>query len=220
MPKTPPLPKFRTIMADPPWPYEAPGKIGQTLEHRPNRDSTLACLGAGSVARYGKMSMRELKTLCVREVSEDDAHLYLWTTNSFMVEAHDLARCWGFEPKTIITWGKIKKDEDEPVPSMKMGYWFRSATEHCLFAVRGKLRLATPTAFPTLFLGHREQHSAKPDSFRKLVSEASPGPFLEMFARKVYPGWSVWGNEVPGNVYIPKSRDHVIASSDDTTNRI
>lgn len=29
---------YSTVIADPPWPYKAPGQFGCTLEHRPNRD--------------------------------------------------------------------------------------------------------------------------------------------------------------------------------------
>jgi N6-adenosine-specific RNA methylase IME4 len=38
---------------------------------------------------------------------DDSAHLYLWTTNAFLCEAHDVARAWGFNPKTLLTWGKV-----------------------------------------------------------------------------------------------------------------
>jgi N6-adenosine-specific RNA methylase IME4 len=112
-----------------------------------------------------------------------------------MVEAHDVARAWGFEPKTIITWVKHKQGEPT-TPSMKMGYWFRSASEHCLFAVRGSLRLNNKICLPTWFAHPRLPHSVKPDSFRQMVEKASPGPYLELFARKTSPGWSIWGNEV------------------------
>jgi hypothetical protein len=43
---------FKTIVADPPWPYKTPGQIGKTLEHRPNRDKTFAsAAGAGMLPR-------------------------------------------------------------------------------------------------------------------------------------------------------------------------
>src|SRR5207248_966423 len=68
---------------------------------------------------------------------------------AFMVEAHEVALAWGFEPKTIITWVKIK--HDQPEVSMKTGHWYRSATEHIVFGVRGGQRLLGP-AVPTAFL--------------------------------------------------------------------
>lgn len=189
---TPPPGGFGCIMADPPWAYSAPGQFGCTLEHRPNRDTTLNCLGAGSRARYGAMTMEQLKSLRVQDVAADNAHLYLWTTNSFMVEAHDLARAWGFKPATIITWTKIRQADGKP--SMKMGYYYRGATEHIVFCVRGKLRLHGP-ARPTALLLPRLPHSQKPDEAFALCEEQSPGPYLEIFSRNRRPGWTPWGDD-------------------------
>lgn len=122
----------------------------------------------------------------------DDAHLYLWTTNAFLVEAHEIARAWGFRPITVCTWGKVQPDGK---PSMKTGHYFRGATEHVVFAVRGSLPLKTTRAIPTLWLWPRLGHSVKPDAFFDLVEECSPGPYLEMFSRRARLGWSTWGDE-------------------------
>lgn len=180
---------FKTLVADPPWPYDNKDGPRATAEHRPNSWNT-AC--TGSAPRYGSMSLAELKCLPVHRLASSNSHLYLWTTNSFMVEAHELARAWKFVPKTIITWGKIKPDGS---PSMKTGYYYRGATEHCLFCVRGVLRLAGP-ASPTLCLSSRLPHSVKPEWFYAMVEEQSPPPRLELFAREYRLGWSTWGNEI------------------------
>jgi N6-adenosine-specific RNA methylase IME4 len=183
---------FKTIVADPPWPYKTPGQIGASLEHRPNRDKTLGAGNAGSKSRYGAMSIEDMCALAVP--SEENAHLYLWFTNTFAVEAHTIAKAWGFRPMTILTYVKMKPDGS---PSMKMGYYFRGATEHVLFAVKGSLRLQTREAMPTAFLWPRLPHSVKPEAFYALVEKASPPDYLEMFARKTRLGWTSWGNQVP-----------------------
>jgi N6-adenosine-specific RNA methylase IME4 len=41
----------------------------------------------------------------------------------------------------------------------------------------------------------RAGHSVKPDSFFDLVESVSPGPYLELFARRERVGWHSWGNE-------------------------
>jgi N6-adenosine-specific RNA methylase IME4 len=41
----------------------------------------------------------------------------------------------------------------------------------------------------------RGEHSAKPEAFLDLVEQVSPGPYLEMFARRNRLGWDTWGNE-------------------------
>lgn len=191
---------FGCVVADPPWPYNAPGRFGCTLEHRPNRDSTLNKLGAGSRARYGAMSIPDLCKL--RPPAADNSHLYLWFTNSFAVEAHEIAKAWGFRPATILTWTKVKPTGE---PSMKMGYYFRGATEHVLFGVRGRLRLQAKRAVPTAMLWPRTQHSVKPDSFFELVEECSPGPYLELFARRKRSGWVSWGNQIDSDISLESS---------------
>jgi N6-adenosine-specific RNA methylase IME4 len=42
----------------------------------------------------------------------------------------------------------------------------------------------------------RLKHSQTPELFRQLIIQVSPGPYLELFARRDVPGWTVWGNEV------------------------
>jgi N6-adenosine-specific RNA methylase IME4 len=137
--------------------------------------------------------MDELHALPVASWTARNAHLYLWTTNKFMCEAHALAVGWGFDPKTIITWGKV---HDNGTPSRKMGFYYRSATEHIVFAVRGHLRLTDPDPAPsTLILHRRLPHSVKPDAFYDMVERYSPGPYLDVFSRRARLGWTTWGDE-------------------------
>lgn len=180
--------KYRTIVADPPWPYEAGG-------HRSVKKDGTVALGVGTAWRYGAMSIPDLCAL--EPAAEANAHLYLWTTNSFMLEAYEIARAWGFEPKTILTWTKTHQGDPSRV-SMKTGYYFRGATEHCLFGVRGSLRLKTMDGLPTGYLWPRLPHSVKPDAFYDLVERASPGPYLELFARRARFGWDYWGDQSLG----------------------
>lgn len=184
------LPLFRTVVSDPPWPYKS-SDLKAAPSHRPNTwDGPTG--GVAARERYKLMSVSDIAALHVPVL--DDAHLYLWTTNSFMVAAHQVAEAWGFKPKTILTWVKTKADG---TPSMKMGYWFRGATEHILFAVRGSLRLQADRALPTAYLWPRlNRHSEKPSEFYDLVEEASSGPYLDMFARRSRPGWTSWGDEL------------------------
>ncbi len=43
-------------------------------------------------------------------------------------------------------------------------------------------------------------HSVKPEEQYAIIERCSPGPYLELFARRRRPGWSVWGNEVDCDV--------------------
>lgn len=182
---------YQTVLADPPWPYNSPkalvgnaGRGKHNIENMKQIDVT---------AHYNTMSIDELKSLPVKRHIANNAHLYLWTTNGFMVEAHEIAKSWGFKPKTILTWVKKQKQNDKV--SMKAGYWYRSCTEHILFAVRGSLRLSGPVS-PTAYFLERLPHSVKPDFFYDLIEAQSPGPYLELFARRDRDNWDQWGNEI------------------------
>ena len=185
-------PPYHTIVADPPWPYDGKGQPGTGGR---GKAGVRAMPTPSFTHHYDSMTMKDLRDLPVGVLAHKDAHLYVWTTNAFMIEAHELARAWGFTPKTILTWGKVKKDDPNSA-SMKTGYYFRGATEHVVFATRGSLP-KPKVAIPTLCLWPRiGQHSRKPDEFFGIVEQISPGPYLELFARQNREGWSSWGNQV------------------------
>jgi N6-adenosine-specific RNA methylase IME4 len=180
--------KYHTIVADPPWPYRTSESGSWVI---PKNEGEFHQRRVDEMG-YGTMTMTDLLEL--NPPAADNAHLYLWTTNAFMDEAHDLVRAWGFIPKTICTW--VKTHHNDPCRvSMKTGYYFRGATEHWIFGVRGSLRLVTNEGLPTAFMWPRLPHSVKPDAFYDLVERASPGPYLEMFARRARFGWDYWGDQ-------------------------
>lgn len=182
--------RYSTIVADPPWPYSGAGPVGAG-----GRGYNNEAIQVSASNRYDLMPVEEIESLLPTSLLDDNAHLYLWTTNSFMDEAYDVARAWGFVPKTIITWVKVMADIPSS-PSMKAGYYFRGATEHCLFGVRGSLALQTERAIATAFLHPRLPHSVKPPSFMDMVEECSPSPRLEIFSRSARPGWHAFGNQI------------------------
>lgn len=168
-----PLPAgpFRVIVADPPWRYDG---RADDLSHR-------------SANPYPDMSTPEIMAMPVRDMAHDDAILWLWTTNAFMEHAFGIAREWGFEPRTILTWAKDR---------MGTGDWLRGQTEHCLLAVRGKPTVLL-TNQTTLLRAPLREHSRKPDEFYALVEALCPGSKVELFAREARPGWALWGAEAP-----------------------
>ncbi len=187
-------PPYSTIVADPPWPYTG-GLVGTG-----GRGADFVTRGSSVAAadRYSLMSMDDLYAMDVASLAAPNAHLYVWTTNSFMVEAHSLVGAWGFKPKTILTWVKTHQDDPTRV-SMKSGYYFRGATEHVVFAVRGSLPLVAEDTVPTAFLWPRiGVHSVKPAAFFDVVERCSPGPRLELFSRSPRLGWDSWGKGYEG----------------------
>lgn len=189
--------RFSTIMADPPWPYDSPRAVVGNGGRGSDGGRAAAIVQVDVTAHYPPMPMADICALRVADIAEDSAHLYLWVTNAFLVDGSGgrVALAWGFRPITVITWTKVKKGrpEDEPEPSMKTGYYYRGATEHCIFAVRGSLR--TQATESTAFFHPRLRHSEKPAAFYERVERCSPGPYAELFARENRPGWAAWGND-------------------------
>jgi len=184
----PPLPggRYRVIAADPPWPYE---KRAEDPSHRATYD-------------YPSMSIAAICALPVPTLAEEDSILWLWTTNHHMEEAFGVVRAWGFEQKTILTWGKDK---------FGTGDWLRGQTEHCLMAVRGH-SVVTLTNQSTLLRGPVRAHSQKPEAFYELVEGLCPAPrYLELFSRQQRPGWDSWGNDA--DKFLPLTPEEDAADS-------
>lgn len=162
--------KYRTIVVDPPWAY-----------YLRRRDKTHR-----GRCTYDDMTVDQIGAVPVGDWAEANAHLYLWTTNNHIEHAHGIVRGWGFEPKTVLTWVKNV---------FGVGGYYRNSTEHIVFAVRGTLPTQRKDV-ATHFKAPRGRHSEKPAAFYDMVESMSPGPYLDVFARKQRMGWDVAGNEV------------------------
>lgn len=165
-----PARKYRTLVADPPW---------AAVQRPPIRYD-----GVGNgLNDYPTMSDAELMAMPVGLWAESNAHLYLWCLNSNIVAAHKVAQAWGFEVKTLITWVKGRIEANKLIQHIGLGYYYRNSTEHVLFAVRGSLGTLNSDV-PSAFIAPRKEHSEKPAAFYDFVARMSPGPFLDVFARK------------------------------------
>ena len=182
---------YRTVVADPPWAYD------DDLDHE----------GAGASSQYETMTRAQVMALGqqVNNITAGHSHLYLWTTNAFVGDAHDVARAWGFTPKTMVTWCKVTdapetlphEREDDPMVNeyIGMGRYVCNATEHILVCAKGT-KLTNRNDVPSYFFAERGEHSSKPEKSYRLVEQLSDGPFLELFARSSRDGWDAWGKEV------------------------
>lgn len=178
----PVLMKYRTIVVDPPWPTTTGPHLATSGWGHAGPDN-----GHKRLA-YPTMSLDEIRALKVGEWADDAAHVYLWTTNILVRTAYDILAGWGFKPSVLLTWCKT------PMGS-GLGDAFGITTEHILFGHRGGLRPKTRVP-STWWHWKRGRHSQKPEAFQDIVESVSPGPYLEMFARRHRLGWDVWGNEV------------------------
>ena len=147
---------------------------------------------------YRTMSLARIKALPVGALAARDAHLWLWTTNALLPKVYEVAEAWGFTVRSPLTWVKFR---------LGLGgrYQLRNATEQLLFCTRGRAPLGSRSQ-PTWFNAPVQEHSRKPAEQFAIIERVSPGPYLELFARRRPESnqpWAVWGDQVDSDIRIP-----------------
>ena len=97
--------------------------------------------------------------------------------------------------ETMTRFRTILADPPWDVPNR----YLRNQTEHLLLGVRGKAPIRFRGQGSWLY-APVQAHSHKPEDAYAVIERCSPGPYLELFARRKRPGWDVWGNEVSCDV--------------------
>ena len=200
--------KYTVVVADCPWGYKNHNTGGS---HK-----------SGSANHYMTMTPEKVAEMRVPEICADNAVLFLWGTTPLLPEIFPVVSAWGFEYKTMITW--YKKD---PNPGVKfrlgLGHYFRGMTEHCIVAVRGKVK-PFGCQMQNVIIEKPKGHSKKPDAFWDLIEHAlgdinpdkklelvptccgyytiadlNPLPRIELFCRgEPRSRWYGWGNQCEG----------------------
>lgn len=184
---------YRTIVADPPWRYRS----SDILTRGWHKTASIGTTKPGEAeGQYTTMTNAEIAALPVSEWADKDCTLYLWVTNPRLYGERDgslppieIAAGWGFRYVTMLTWVKTGP--------LGLGFYFRGNTEHVLFCVKGDVKIPPSQRESNVIIAAKGKHSAKPDRFYEIVERVSPGPYLELFARRRRYGWDVWGNEAP-----------------------
>jgi N6-adenosine-specific RNA methylase IME4 len=164
--------RFTTIYADPPWKYDNQASRGSTNNH------------------YPTMTVQQIAAEPVADLAADQAHLHLWTTNSFLPAAFSVIASWGFEYKSCFVWVK---------PHMGIGNYWRVSHEFLLLGVRGNLSFRDLGQRSWAEIDRRG-HSCKPEEVRRLVETVSHAPYLELYGRAAPTNtdWTVYGNQLRG----------------------
>jgi N6-adenosine-specific RNA methylase IME4 len=189
--------KYHVIYADPPWETKA----GRELKGYTFLNGKQTFAAGSNVARdlsYPTMTLEEIKALPVKSIAHADAHLYLWVTNQYLLEAKEVIKQWGFKYSTSIIWSK------NPMGG-GLGGAFGISHEILLFCRRGTLRTkcrikGTVHHVKRPYVNGKPVHSKKPEYFAELIEKVSPGPYVELFARATRTGWDIWGNELQNDV--------------------
>ena len=184
--------RYQIILADPPWNESGGGKIKR-----------------GADRHYPLMKTKEIMSLPVGNIADENCHLYLWATNNFLHDAFKVIEAWNFKFKTLITWVKSTLADDVEqtykLQRVGLGQYYRGLTEHCLFATRGvipyKVVNGKRQQGKTVVMAGRGKHSQKPEQLRKMIEQVSDREGfnkVELFARKVVDGWDVMGDAIDG----------------------
>jgi N6-adenosine-specific RNA methylase IME4 len=182
--------RYRTIVADPPWPVAVQGSMpGCAYTSR-------------RVVRkpppYATMAVEAIAALPVETMAANDAVLFLWTTSRFLRPAYDVLEAWGFAYSQLLTWRKT----GDPSP---LTGWIAptSHAEYVLVGRKGKPSLLGKLPSCVFDAPRPRRHSGKPEAFYDLIEPLVSCPRVELFARRERLGWDTWGDESLGTAQMP-----------------
>lgn len=187
--------KYQIIYADPPWDF------GDRLRSSKKLDNGKMHF-RGLDSHYKTMKTPEICALPIKDITDDDAVLFIWTTDAHLPDALKVIESWGFKYKTIgFIWNK-KTNKGNQV--CFMGKWTMKGSEICLLATKGKPHsLIKSHKVRQLVEAERGIHSRKPDEVRKRIVELlGELPRVELFCRTPKKGWDIWGNEVHSDILL------------------
>lgn len=171
----------------------------------------------GDLSLAADLSPQASATFRLADLIADVAFLWLWVTNPFLLDGTGAAVCraWGFEPKQLVTWikGDLRVEGLAGAGSLGqamnaravvrgplgLGHYTRGATEHMILATRGAATkfVLRPKNVPNYFIAPAEGHSVKPQkAYDDVITKVTPGPYLDIFARKRRPGFDAIGDEL------------------------
>lgn len=175
--------KYRTIVIDPPW------SLKHGIVHEvPTRKDTMP---------YPTMSIGEIKCLQIKttagersiaDIAADDCFLFIWCTQSTLIDTVDIAYEWGFKYSFTMVWHKPGGFQPLNRPQF-----------NCEFIVctrRGKPDFLDTKQFNTCFQAERLEHSEKPQAFYELLARTTDAPRIDIFSRREIKGFDIYGNEV------------------------
>jgi N6-adenosine-specific RNA methylase IME4 len=180
--------KYKTIYLDPPWKICSGGfstrkKTGE--EHK----------GWGTPQNhYPVMNIKDIikELQFVKDISDDQCHMYMWVVNNKIEDALTLIKELGFTYITNVCWVKDK---------IGMGQYFRGQHELLFFCRKGnpmpyKYENEKKVTISSVVIEPKDIHSRKPHSFYDIIEKVSYGPYIELFARNRKDGWHTWAPHI------------------------
>lgn len=180
--------KYNIIYVDPPWHFSKGVYQDNGRTDREMKD------------QYHTETKAGIEGLYIKGISQDDAALFLWVTDSHLIDGIDLIKKWGFKYRTIaFIWHKVTKNGKT---CANVGAWTMKNCEICLLGVKGNmLQHKKVNNIFQIVIEERTKHSRKPEKVRQNIELLFGDlPRIELFARNKSEGWDVWGNEVDSDI--------------------
>ena len=165
--------KYNIILADPPWDY----------------DTKATALRGRASDHYPTMTIEEIRDLKVKDITLENAVLFLWTTAPMIKKGFSVVEAWGFEFKTSMVWIKDR---------IGIGFYVRSKHEIILIGIKGKFLPMTTDLPESVFYAAKGSHSSKPEIIYEIIEKMYPGQkYMELFKRgEKRKNWDCWGIDV------------------------
>ena len=170
----PPVETFETIVLDLPWPM---AKIERDV--RPNQ----------VIFDYPTMSEEALRAFSepLNRMAANDCHLFMWTTQKFLLLALELIEHYGFRYVLTMVWHKAGGFQPTGLPQFNC--------EFAIYARKGTPKFVSTQGFFCCLNGPRREHSRKPDEFYEMIRLVTGGPRIDVFSREAREGFAQYGNE-------------------------
>lgn len=165
---------------------------------------------------YDVMSLEDLKSLPIKQISNKNSVVLMWATMPLLQECLDVMKSWGFTYITcFFTWVKLNpnatlteipiKGKKQPNILIDGGIYSGLGSHSCgnaelvLLGKKGKGLKRYDKSVKQIQIHPRSRHSQKP----KLHSEieriwGTDIKRCELFARDITSGWDCFGNELDG----------------------
>lgn len=183
---------YSVLVVDPPWSYGSSTGRTRTAEYH---YATMGNNGKEINRKTGAGIESIIEGTPVKAMAAENAHLYLWVTNPKLPFVFKIMEEWGFDYKTTLTW--VKTTAQGKVHGGGMGWFFRGATEHVLFGVKGNKPIPSSLRKPNVVLAAPTEHSEKPVAFYDLLRSIYPEDeqMVDLYARRAHPRFAAWGLE-------------------------
>jgi N6-adenosine-specific RNA methylase IME4 len=152
--------------------------------------------------QYGSLPTDDIAALEVGHLANRDSRLFLWTTQRYMPDAFRVMGAWGFAYRQTLVWHKLSfspfggsvapNNVEFLLVGAKGSPGILERAEGCILATPGNTGRSTG------------RHSRKPDAWIDWIERVSPGPYVELFARRARFGWDYWGDQSLNTAEMPK----------------